>query len=125
MLNWFRNWFGPERDGRRFDKDVKWMIDDMEAIYRTEDMQRVAAIATERLATCEEALGPGKRSHAEVLQEMQRLHREARRMANRVDLTAMTFVIIHLRAQQIGQHGEPALKRIAEFLGRWEHTLEG
>ena len=125
MLNWLRDLLSsPEREGRRFAKDVKWMLDDMEAIYRTEDMQRVAKLVTDRLAQCDEALGPGKRQFEEVLQEMQRHHREARRMASRVEFTAMTLVIIRLRAQRIGEHGGLALKRIDEFLDRWEHTLE-
>ena len=125
MLSWLKGFLGgPERDGKRFAKDVQWMLNDMEAIYRTEDMQRVAQIVTERLAQCDEALGPGKREFDEVLQEMRRHHREARRMASRVELTAMTFVIIRLRAQTIGEYGQPALKLIGEFLDRWQHTLE-
>lgn len=124
MVNWLGRLFGPEREGRQFARDAKWIVDDMEAIYPPEDMQRVAGILTERLAQCEEALGPGKRQFEEVLRQMQRHHREARRKPSRVELSAMTFVIIHLRAQRLGEHGLPALQIIAEFRTRWEHTLE-
>ena len=124
MLNWLRGLFGPEHEGRQFTRDAKWIVDDMEAIYRPEDIQRVAGIISERLAQCEEALGPGKRQFEEVLRQMQRHHREARRTANRVELSAMTFVVIHLRARRIGDHGLPALQIVSEFLARWEHPLE-
>lgn len=121
-MEWLRNLLGPEREGKRLAKDARWIVTDMDVIYSAERMQQVAQMTREKLRECHTALERAPERRAEVIREVQRHHREARRRHDRTALSAFTFAIIYLRAQTIGAPGVPAIQTIDEFLGRWQHT---
>ena len=52
--------------------------------------------------------------------EYRKLHKEARRRNNQAELTAMTLVIIHLRADIAGIDALPARTSIEQFIGRYK-----
>ena len=46
-------------------------------------------------------------------------HREARRLRDDEALTALTLVIIYLRAERLGAHAAPAREHIDNFISEW------
>ena len=119
-----RNWFGPERDGRNLARDSRWIVNEMEVSYRAETRERIATITRERLTECVTVLDQDPNRYSQVVGELQRHHREARRGQDMPKWTALTLVIIYLKAQKIGEFGVPARAIIDEFLAQWQHTAE-
>ncbi len=121
---WIRAWFGPEREGRRLAKDARWIIDEMETVYSAAKMREVVKFTEEKLTDCHAAVAANPSKRTDVVRDVQRLHREARRQNDRVVLTAMTFVVIYLKAEVIGHLGLPARTAIDEFQARWRHAKD-
>lgn len=118
------SWFGPERDGRVFNRDALWIVEDMERGYSVEDMRHVARITAREIASFHEALAQGSQTYAASIADLRRHHRESKRLRDAISLTALTLVIIYLKAEAIDEPGQPARAEIDAFIGRWQHAID-
>ena len=112
----------PQREARRLNRDAAAIIDSATKSFPIERVRDIAVMTRERLDEAHEHLDKHGESRDLVLDRFLQLHREARRRMDQVGLTAYTLVIIHLRAEAIGQASQPALDAIDAFTGQWAHV---
>lgn len=112
----------PKREARRLNGDAATIIDSATKSFPIERVRDIAVMTRERLDEAHEHLDKHSESRDQVLDRFRQLHREARRRMDQVGLTAITLVIIHLRAEALGQPGQPALDAIDAFTGQWAHV---
>ena len=114
----------PEREAKRLNRDATAIIDNATRSLPVERVRETAVMTLEHLREAHEHLEKNTESREQVLYRFKQLHGEARRGMNQAGLTAYTLVIIHLRAEALGEAARPALEAIDEFTGRWSHALE-
>jgi len=125
MLNVLKSLFdNPQREARRLNRDAPVIIDSAIKSFPVERVRDIALMTRERLDEAREHLEQHSETRDQVLYRFRQLHGEARRRMDQVGLTAFTLVIIHLRAESLGQPGEPALEAIDDFTGQWAHAAE-
>lgn len=106
----------PARDGRRLFNDAVRIIE-ADRDSRSEDyLRRAARLACESLARFDArgAAQPGDREA--FIYEIQQHHRDARQRADYAQLTAMTLVLIRLRAEKLGADGQSTIAIIDQFI---------
>lgn len=114
----------PQREARRLNRDASAIIDSAIKSFPIERVRDIALMTRERLDEADEHIEKHSESRAQVLYRFRQLHSEARRRMDQVALTAVTLVIIHLRAEPLEGLGQPALEAIDEFTGQWAHAAE-
>ncbi|GMQ96160.1 MAG: hypothetical protein BMS9Abin14_672 [Gammaproteobacteria bacterium] len=114
----------PDREAKRLNRDAATVIDSATRSIPVDRIREIALMTLQRLGEVREHLDKHTQSHDQVLYRFQQLHGEARRRMDQVGLTAYTLVIIHLRAEALGDIATPALEAIDDFIGRWAHAAE-
>lgn len=114
----------PQREARRLNRDAATIIDTAVKSFPVERVRDTALMTRERLDEAHEHLEQHSESRDQVLYRYRQLHGEARRRMDQVGLTAFTLVIIHLRAEPLGDLCRPALEAIDAFTGQWAHAAE-
>ncbi len=107
------------REARQLNRDAPMIIEQAEQLFTDNRLRKIAALVAEHRARAHTLFGRApvdlKRAHYEY----KTLHREARRRNEQADLTAMTLVIIYLRAEMNGVATAPARVAIDQFVARW------
>ena len=125
MLGALKSLFdNPRREARRLNRDASAIIDSAMKSFPIEQVRDIALMTREHLDEANEHMENHSESRNQVLSRFRQLHSEARRRMNQVALTAFTLVIIHLRAEPLGDLGQPALEAIDTFTGQWAHAAE-
>jgi hypothetical protein len=114
----------PEREAKRLNRDASVIIDSATRSFPVDRVRDIAVMTLEHLGEIREHLDKHSESREQLLYRFRQLHREARRRMDQVALTAHTLIIIHLRAEALGERCSPALEAIDEFTGRWAHAAE-
>ena len=112
-------WFGSRREASRLNRDATTIIEAARSTASTSRVREVALRVRDELETAHARGGEDPARYAPLLAHFRTQHREARRRRDDAALTALTLVIIYLRAQTIGADAEPALKRIDDFIFEW------
>ena len=112
-------WFGPQREANRLDRDAATVIEAVGSTASSARVREVALRVRDELETAHVRGGEDPSRYAPLVAHFRTQHREARRRHDDAALTALTLVIIYLRAQIIGAGAEPALKRIDAFVLEW------
>jgi hypothetical protein len=101
---------------RQLQRDAVKIIETDQQIYSQPYLQRAASIVEQELAKIEQRLEGRPKDLGVVRYEVERRHREARRAGDGAALTALTLVLISLRANALGDIANPAKETIAAFI---------
>jgi len=106
----------PERRGRRLQSDAAAIIESDQHSGSAEFLQSIADHTRDELASFEARLKVNQKSREALVYDLQQKHKEARRIRDNALFTATTLVLIHLRAQDLGEPGEAAIRTIEQFV---------
>ena len=112
-------WFGPRREAHRLDRDAATIIEATRATASSPRVRETALRIRDELDTAHARGGDDPSRYAPLVAHFRTQHREARRRRDDAALTALTLVIIYLRAETVGRDAEPARKRIDDFISEW------
>lgn len=125
MLQVLKSLFdSPDREAMRLNRDAAAIIDSATKSYPADRVRDIALMTLEHLAEAREHLADHRESRDQVLYRFRQLHGEARRRMDQTALTAYTLVIIHLRAERLGERAAPARGHIDAFTDQWSHAAE-
>ena len=112
-------WFGSQREARRLDRDAATIIDTAKAASSSSRIRATALRIRDELEAAHARGGDDPSRYAPLVGHFRTQHREARRRRDDAALTALTLVIIYLRAETIGAEADSARKRIDDFISDW------
>ena len=119
ILEFLARWFGSKRAARRLDRDAAAIIETARAATSSSKMRATALRIRDDLEAAHARGGSDPSRYAPLVGHFRTQHREARRRRDDEALTALTLVIIYLRAETIGACAQPARERIDEFVSEW------
>lgn len=121
MLGFLKSLFtNPERDGQRLFRDAVQITEADRKSRSADYLQRAAELACESLAKLDARAVAHSCDREAFTYEIQQHHRDARQRQDYAQLTAMTLVLIHLRAKKLGDAGLSAIAVIDEFIANPE-----
>ena len=106
----------PARDGRRLFNDAVRIIEADRGSRSDDYLQRAARLARESLARFDARGAKPAGDREAFIYEIQQHHRDARQRADYAQLTAMTLVLIRLRAEKLGDDGQSTIAIIDQFI---------
>ena len=112
-------WFGSQREAARLDRDAAAIIETAKLTSSTSKIRETALRVGDELQAAHERGGDDPSRYAPLIGHFKRQHREARQRHDDAVLTALTLVIIYLRAEAIGADAQPARDRIDAFVSEW------
>jgi len=123
MLGWL---FGDktEREARRLNEDARVIVEQTHQIFSEKGCNQIAERIAEYLTQARTRYGTATVDLQRAHHDYRRLHREARRRGDQRELSALTLVIIHLRAGITGAAARPAQRLIEDFLGDHGQSLD-
>ena len=112
-------WFGSRREANRLNRDAATIVEATRATASSPRVRETALRIRDELDTAHTRGGDDPSRYAPLVAHFRTQHREARRRRDDTALTALTLVIIYLRAETVGRDAEPARKRIDDFISEW------
>ena len=112
-------WFGSHREARRLDRDAATIIEAAQSVPPSSKIRETALRISDELEVAHTRGGDDPSRYTRLVEHFKVQHREARRRRDDTALTALTLVIIYLRAEMIGADAEPARRRIDAFVSEW------
>ena len=112
-------WFGPQREARRLDRDAATIIEAAQSLPSSSKTRETALRISDELEVAHARGGDDPSRYTRLLEHFRNQHREARRRRDDTALTALTLVIIYLRAEMVGADADPARHRIDAFVSEW------
>ena len=108
-----------KREAKQLNRDVSIIIEQANQLYSSKRLGDMAETVAELIDRAHLRYGKSevdlKRAHFDY----RGLHKEARRKNDQIRLSAMTLVIIYLRAKIAGPAASPAVAAIDEFIDEW------
>ena len=108
-----------EREAKQLNKDAALIIEQAEQLYAPLRLRQTAKIIAEFIERAHVRYGTDKIDLKRAHFDYRNLHKEARRKNDQVGLSAMTLVIIYLRAEMTGAGADPARAAIDAFIATW------
>jgi len=117
MLDWL---FGnrAEREAQQLNRDVPVILEQAEGIFSPDSMTVVADMTAEHIKRAHDIYGTQAIDFQRALLDYKKLHKDARGRTDQRALSAMTLVIIYLRAEITGDAARPARDAIEQFIAR-------
>ena len=112
-------WFGPRREADRLDRDAATIIEALRSTSSSSRVRETALRVRDELDTAHARGGDDPSRYGPLVAHFRTQHREARRRRDDAALTALTLVIIHLRAETVGEDADRARNRIDDFVSEW------
>ena len=112
-------WFGPQREARRLDRDAATIIEAAQSLPSSSKTRETALRISDELKVAHARGGDDPSRYTRLVEHFRNQHREARRRRDDTALTALTLVIIYLRAEMVGADADPARHRIDAFVSEW------
>ena len=112
-------WFGPQREARRLDRDAATIIETAQSLPSSSKTRETALRISDELEVAHARGGDDPSRYTRLVEHFRNQHREARRRRDDTALTALTLVIIYLRAEMVGADADPARHRIDAFVSEW------
>jgi len=113
-----------EKEARQLNRDVPIIIEQAEQAMGPDRLRQMAEMTVKFIDRAYSQYGSAKIDIKRAHYDYRRLHKEARRNNDQVGLSAMTLVIIHLRAELAGVAANPAKAQIKRFTDSWLHDGE-
>lgn len=111
-----------EREVKRLNKDGPELVEFTYQSFRSELVRSVALLTRQHIDRARDIYGTEAIDLKRAITDYQTYHREAKRTSDQVALTALTLVLIHLRAQLQGPACGPARAAIDGFMAEWAHA---
>lgn len=111
-----------EREVKRLNKDGPELVEFTYQTFRSEMIRSVALLTRQHIDRARDIYGTQTIDLKRAIAEYQTFHREAKRTLDQEALTALTLVLIHLRAQLQGAACGPARAAIDGFMAEWAHA---
>jgi len=115
----FARWLGSRGEAGRLDRDAAAIIEAARFASSTSKIRETALRVRDELQAAHDRGGDDPSRYAPLIGHFKSQHREARQRRDDAVLTALTLVIIYLRAETIGADAEPARDRIDAFISEW------
>ena len=115
MINWLMN-LKNLFEGNQLNKDSSLVIQQAQQMFGIEALKKVASISEVELDKAHKQFGRSKLDIKRAILECRRFHKEALKQNDQKVLSAITLVIIFLRAELIGKAAAPARDRIDKFI---------
>ncbi len=112
-------WFRPQREARRLERDAATIIETAQSLPSSSKTRETALRIRDELEVAHARGGDDPSRYTRLLEHFRNQHREARRRRDDTALTALTLVIIYLRAEMVGADAYPARHRIDAFVSEW------
>ena len=112
-------WFGSQREARRLDRDAATIIEAAQSLPPSSRIRETALRISDELEVAHARGGDDPSRYTRLIEHFKDQHREARRRHDDTALTALTLVIIYLRAEMVGADAEPARNRIDALVSEW------
>ena len=109
-----------QRQSRQLNRDASVIIEQAETMFVGSTLSKIAATVSTEMQRAHDVFGQKPVDLQRAHYEYRKHHKEARRRNNQAELTAMTLVIIHLRADIAGIDALPARTSIEQFIGRYK-----
>ena len=119
IVEFFSGMFGPRREGRRLTRDAETIVEAAKSVSSSTKIREVALRIREELDVAHARGGNDPSRYAPLVHHFRVQHREARRRRDDTALTALTLVIIYLRAETIGTDAKAARDQIDAFVSEW------
>ena len=119
FIGFFSRWFGPQREAGRLTRDARAIVEGAKAVSSTSKIREVALRVRDELEVAHARGGGDPSRYAPLVHHFRVQHREARRRCDDTALTALTLVIIYLRAETIGADAKAARDHIDAFISEW------
>ncbi|MEK9723151.1 MAG: hypothetical protein VW405_06660 [Rhodospirillaceae bacterium] len=107
------------REARQLNKDAPLILEQAQQIFPPDRLRTMAETVAEYVEQAHTRYGTATVDLMRAHQDYRGLHKEARRKNDQVALSAMTLVIIYLRAEIAGPPAQPARAAIDDFLKPW------
>ncbi len=122
-------WFGGSRrrEIKQLNRDAPLLVEHTLQSFRAEHIRDIAVMTAEHIRRAHTVYGTAEIDRKRALVDYKTLHKEARRKNDQVALSAVTLVIVHLRAELVDANGSrqcaPARAAIDDFVDEW--TADG
>lgn len=114
-----------EREARQLNRDAPLIIEQSAQTYPPTRLRDMAETVVEFIERAHVRYGTAEIDLKRAHYDYKGLHKEARRANDQVGLSAMTLVIIYLRAEIAGPMAAPARDAIDAFTKAWLHDGDG
>ena len=115
MLKWFKKVI-TEFDANQLERDTIVIINQARQMFGHEAVKTVANLLSAELDKSLKQFGQAEIDIKRAIVECRRLHKEAIKRNDQKFLSAITLVIIFLKAQLIGEMADSTQKRILNFI---------
>ena len=112
-------WLGPQREAGRLVRDAEAIVENARAVSSSPRIREAALRTRDELEVAHARGGGDPSRYAPLIHHFRVQHREARRRRDDTALTALTLVIIYLRAETIGTDAKTACDHIDAFISEW------
>lgn len=123
MLNWFRE-YRAAAEARQLNRDAPEVIAHATELFQQKVVTEICNLVGEHIERAHRQYGTSaidlKRAHFDY----KRLHKEARRRNDQTTLSAMTLIIIYLRAELSGEGAAPARQAIDQFVSKYSEQIK-
>lgn len=113
ILKWFAN--RGEREAKQLNRDAPLIIAQASQTLSESRLREVATTVAEHIPRAHKVYGQTAIDYKRAIQDYRRLHKDARRNNDQMALSAMTLVIIYLKAEVAGPPADPARAAIDAF----------
>ncbi|WP_025769476.1 hypothetical protein [Thioalkalivibrio sp. HK1] len=124
LLRFLSPFFGDERRAKRLRRDAEEVIEIACTPARPERIRRIAERTAQALSLAHERGGTDPSRYGPIVEHFRTQHRQARQQRDDEGLTALTLVIIYLRAEMLEDTAAPARQCIDAFLSEHEQTKD-
>ena len=100
-------------------RDARYVVEDALRRFNDERVANVANATRKYLIEADEQLAEPQLALENVLSHFQNLHRTARREQRDMAFSALTLVVIYLRAQRHDEACSAAITAVREFVDEW------
>jgi len=111
-----------KREGKQLNRDAPLIIEQSKQIYAPSRLCFMAETIMELIERAHVRYGTGEIDLKRAHYDYRGLHKEARRNNDQVGLSAMTLVIIYIRAEIVGPSANPARAAIDAFTSEWRNV---
>ena len=116
--------FGRQYEIRMLNRDAPYIIADATERFSDDRLGQMANATRAYIESAHENLSRPNFEIDNVIPHYQSLHRDARKKREDTALSALTLVIIYLRAQKHPDGCDPALAAIQSFVDEWSNDSE-
>ncbi|MEK9752708.1 MAG: hypothetical protein VW338_05785 [Rhodospirillaceae bacterium] len=110
------------REAKQLNRDAPLIIEQAEQMFTDNRLREIVALVVEHREKAHQMFGRAAVDIRRAHDEYKKFHKDARQRNDQLRLTAMTLVIIHLRAELNGIGSAPARAAIDQFVTRWSEA---